>query len=325
METREARIKIVLDASAAKAAATSASAADGFSASATFADPTPAAADVPGLPDAAASSAAIPTAKPVPTPAAQAAFPPPPSPSGASAAAGPSAPGSPPPPYTTSTRVDLQPTAESESGNSASRPGTTAWGTNAARGIRNVGTAAIGGGSLSSALAPLPAIVPGVGTIAAGTLQATMKAAEVAERYGPFVAGALRGAARESGNATAAAFANDMLSALETGLDTVGGITSNIDAIGAGVEGVARIATGQGVLSRGRTLTAEQREAQARSLGIAFEAQRRISAREAQRQRQTRRIGLIYAGDQLASMAVREDMAPFLEALRQSLTTGSHR
>jgi len=312
METREARIKIVLDTAAAQSAVP-----------ASAPNSPGQAPDVPGLPDARAStSGAALGAQAAATGGAGTAggFAPPSSTSPVAAA-----PGSPPPPYQRGTRVDLQPTAESESGNSASRPGTTAWAANAARGIRNVGSAAIGGGSLTSELAALPGIVPGIGTMVSGSAQAALKASNLAERYGPFIAGVLRGAARESGSAAASAMADDMVSALEGGLETVSGFTSNIDAIGSGVDAVVSLATGQGALARGRTLTAEQRAAQSRSLGIAFEAQRRISAREAQRQRASRRIGLIYAGDQLASIAASDAAAPFVAMLKESLKTAVHR
>lgn len=320
METREARIKIVLDASAASRAVPGAPSA------------------VPGLPDvpstspdaqAAATGAGAVNARggaSVPSsPGVRPSFAPASGP-GVVPAAAPGQPNQTPPAYQPGRKVDDAPTITSEAGESASRPSnlrgaaTGVW-----KGVKQAGNAAIGGGSLSAAVTGIATSALSIAPVVGPAAATAIKVADLADQYGPIIAGAIVGAAERTASPEVAGALRRGLTMAEEGLGKYDRFRSALDAVGAAVDPTIGLAATQAALNSGRRVDDTQMRAQRDALGLTFAAEYRIAEREMNLSKARRRIGQIYAGQQIGAQAA-EYLGPTLgDAFAESLTTGSRR
>lgn len=324
METREARIKIVLDASAASRAVPGAPSA------------------VPGLPDTPSTSPVAPAQSASGADAfsfnlnasSAASAPPGVRPSFAPAsgpgvvpAAAPGQPNQTPPAYQPGRKVDDAPTITSEAGESASRPSQlrgAALGT--WKGVKQVGSAALGGGSISAAGISVISKIPVAGQIVGFVAES----AALADKYGPIVAGAMRGMGKESGDSVIGDFLTAVGTGSEVMIDKIARARNKLDAFGAAIEPTLELAATQAILNRGRESSGYY-SAQREALGTVFEAERRIAEREMNMARAKRRIGLVAVGEQFGAQAA-DAVGNYLSAveamnaaLNASLTVGSRR
>lgn len=326
METREARIKIVLDAAAASRAVPGAPSA------------------VPGLPDVPSTSPVAPAQSAsgadafsfnlnAGSPAMAASAPPGVRPSFAPAsgpgvvpAAAPGQPNQTPPAYQPGRKVDDAPTITSEAGESASRPAqlrgaaTGVW-----KGVKQAGNAALGGGSLSAAVTGIAASAVSIVPVAGPAAATALKVADLADQYGPIIAGAIVGAAERTASPEVAGALRRGLSMAEEGLGKYDRFRSALDAVGAAVEPTIGLAATQAALNAGRRVDDTQMRSQREALGLTFAAEYRIAEREMNLAKARRRIGQIYAGQQIGAQAA-EYLGPTLgDAFAESLVTGSRR
>jgi len=321
METREARIKIVLDTAAASRAVPGAAAA------------------VPGLPDVPSTAPAVPgvpggataspsrpggTAQPS-APGIAPAFGPAVGP-GVTPTTAPGVPGAQAPAYQVGRTPDTAPTTTAEAGESASRPSELSGAARGAwKGVKQAGNAALGGGSLSAAVTGVIGSAASVVPVAGPAFNAALRAADLAERYGPVIGGALIGAASRTAPPEVQEALRAAVSGLEAGLGKYDRLRSSLDAVGAAIEPTVGLAAVQAALNRGRGVDDTQMRAQREALGLTFAAEYRIAEREMNLARARRRIGLINAGTQIGAQAA-EYLGPTLDdAFREGMITGSRR
>lgn len=331
METREARIKVIID--TAQAARTGGGAASA----------------VPGIPDAPSTSPAIPAA----TGQAAAPFgaswnvytPPPGSPGGIAAPPGslpthpaPSAPASAAPapvapsviPGTGMAGVTNLAGGPGTGGAGGATAGTLAsaaarnraatGGWNGWKAARNLGEATVGG-SLSGAIVQQARPIPGVGN----ALEFSYASARNVQRYGPIVTGLLRGATEEAtddGYGALAGVFEKMVNGVSSGFIAA---TSTLDAVGSAIDPVLDLARSQRMLAKGPA-SEEQQDAQRKVIGDVFRAEYRIAKREAQMQAARQRIGMQAAGEQLGGLMADAAGDALRTMMREALSLGgAHR